>query len=314
MENFSIVIPVHNEMESIPLLANEIELALGSLECDWECIWVDDGSSDSSWNEIKKLGPVHRALRLGRNFGQSSAIMAGCDNSKFELIVTLDSDLQNDPKDIVKMLNILTGDLDCVCGVRMDRNDKLISRKIPSMVANKLARLITGINIRDLGCTLKVFRKYLVTDSRLIGEMHRVLPIYFHMSGAQIKEIPVSHRARKFGNSKYGLNRIFKFMADILLAKVMNKITSRPLYLFGSISLFLFVTGIVTLIFLIIQTPRLGDTPSITEIYFSLFAFGAVIIFGCVIIILLGLLTEVIIRTSVGAKSALKISISEEKK
>ena len=314
MENFSIVIPVHNEVESIPVLADEIEFALGSLDCDWECIWVDDGSSDFSWNEIKKLGPVHRGLRLGRNFGQSSAIMAGCDSAKFELIVTLDSDLQNDPKDIIRMLSTLTSDLDCVCGVRKDRNDKLISRKIPSMVANKLARLITGIRIRDLGCTLKIFRKYLVTDSRLIGEMHRVLPIYFHMSGAKITEIPVSHRARKFGNSKYGLNRIFKFMADVLLAKVMNKITSRPLYLFGAISLLLFFTGSVTLILLIIQAPNLSISLGLTTIYLMLFALGAVVIFGCLIIVLLGLLTEVIIRTSGSAKSALKISILEEKK
>ena len=142
MENFSIVIPVHNEVESIPVLANEIELALGSLECDWECIWVDDGSSDFSWNEIIKLGPVHRALRLGRNFGQSSAIMAGCDSARFELIVTLDSDLQNDPKDIIRMLSTLTSDLDCVCGVRNDRNDKLISRKIPSLIVVSKANII----------------------------------------------------------------------------------------------------------------------------------------------------------------------------
>jgi len=314
MESFSIVIPVHNEMDSIRVLADEIELALDSLECAWECIWVDDGSSDLSWNEIRKLGSTHRALRLGRNFGQSSAIMAGCDNAKFEIIVTLDSDLQNDPKDIIKLLNTLTSDLDCVCGVRKDRNDKLISRKIPSMVANKLARIITGIHIRDLGCTLKVFRKYLITDSRLIGEMHRVLPVYFHMSGARITEIPVSHRARKFGNSKYGLNRIFKFMADILLAKVMNRITSRPLYLFGGISLSLFLTGIATLLFLITQVLVLNSSISFAAISFSIFALGLAVIFGCVIIILLGLLTEVIIRTSDNAKSALKISILEEKK
>lgn len=301
-------------MDNISILANEIELALDSLDCAWECIWVDDGSSDLSWKEITKLGTAHRALRLGRNFGQSSAIMVGCDNAKFEIIVTLDSDLQNDPKDIIKLLSTLTGDLDCVCGVRQDRNDKLISRKIPSMVANKLARLITGIHIKDLGCTLKVFRKYLITDSRLIGEMHRVLPIYFHMSGAQITEIPVSHRARKFGNSKYGLNRIFKFMADILLAKVMNKITSRPLYLFGGISLSLFLTGISTLLFLITQVPGLNSSISFTAMSFGLFALGSAIIFGCVIIILLGLLTEVIIRTSDSAKNTLKISVLEEKK
>jgi glycosyltransferase involved in cell wall biosynthesis len=311
MDNFSIVIPVHNEMENIPLLAHEIEVALNKLNCDWECIWVDDGSTDLSWSELQKLGPIHKGLKLSRNFGQSSAIMAGCDNAKFNLIVTMDSDLQNDPIDIPKILNALSSNLDCVCGVRKDRNDKLISRKIPSMVANKLARLITGIKIKDLGCTLKVFRKHLIADSRLIGEMHRVLPIYFHMSGARISEIQVSHRPRKFGNSKYGLERIFKFMADILLAKVMNKLSSRPLYLFGSISLFLFFSGAAFLTFLFFQPPDFSISQNTTVIQFT---FSAMVVFGCLIIVLLGLITEVIIRNVGSAKDTLNFSVIEEKK
>jgi glycosyltransferase involved in cell wall biosynthesis len=298
-------------MENIPLLAHEIEVALNKLNCDWECIWVDDGSTDLSWSELQKLGPIHKGLKLSRNFGQSSAIMAGCDNAKFNLIVTMDSDLQNDPIDIPKILNALSSNLDCVCGVRKDRNDKLISRKIPSMVANKLARLITGIKIKDLGCTLKVFRKHLIADSRLIGEMHRVLPIYFHMSGARISEIQVSHRPRKFGNSKYGLERIFKFMADILLAKVMNKLSSRPLYLFGSISLFLFFSGAAFLTFLFFQPPDFSISQNTTVIQFT---FSAMVVFGCLIIVLLGLITEVIIRNVGSAKDTLNFSVIEEKK
>ena len=313
MENFSIVIPVHNEMENIPILAGEIESALSLLECNWECIWVDDGSTDISWNEIKKLSQIHKGLKLSRNFGQSSAIMAGCDEARFDLIVTLDSDLQNDPKDIPKILRALNSNLDCVCGIRKNRKDSLFSRKIPSMIANKLAQYITGIQITDLGCTLRVFRKYLVSDSRLIGEMHRVLPVYFHMSGAKMSEIEVNHRERRFGNSKYGLDRIFKFIADILLAKVMNKISTRPLYLFGSTALVLFFLGLVSLIFLLIQLFNSSNSLSVTLVNIALLAFCAIVIFGCINIVLLGLLAEVIIRKSNNSGEILRFNVIEEK-
>ena len=313
MENFSIVIPVHNEMENIPILAGEIESALSLLECNWECIWVDDGSTDISWKEIKKLSQIHKGLKLSRNFGQSSAIMAGCDEARFDLIVTLDSDLQNDPKDIPKILRALNSNLDCVCGIRKNRRDSLFSRKIPSKIANKLARYITGIKITDLGCTLRVFRKYLVSDSRLIGEMHRVLPVYFHMSGAKMSEIEVNHRERRFGNSKYGLDRIFKFIADILLAKVMNKISTRPLYLFGSTALVLFFMGLVSLIFLLIRLVNSSNSLSVNSVNIAVLAFCAILIFGCINIVLLGLLAEVIIRKSNNSGELLRFNVIEEK-
>jgi len=298
MDDFSIVIPLLNESESIPILAREIEEALRSIDCDWECIWVDDGSSDSSWNELNKLGQNHRALKLSRNLGQSSAIMAGCDNASFDLIVTLDADLQNNPEDILRLLSLLNNQLDCICGIRANRSDKLFSRKIPSLVANWLARKVTGVPVTDLGCTLRVFRKHLVTDNRLIGEMHRVLPIYFHLSGARIAEIEVDHRSRRFGNSKYGLERIFKFMADILLAKVMNKITTRPLFFFGSISLLFLFVGLTTIFFTLIWSahPETEIHPSLTD--FSLIILGMAAIALSFLITLLGLLTEVIIRKS----------------
>jgi dolichol-phosphate mannosyltransferase len=298
MDDFSIVIPLLNESESIPILAREIEEALRSIDCDWECIWVDDGSSDSSWNELNKLGQNHRALKLSRNLGQSSAIMAGCDNASFDLIVTLDADLQNNPEDILRLLSLLNNQLDCICGIRANRSDKLFSRKIPSLVANWLARKVTGVPVTDLGCTLRVFRKHLVTDNRLIGEMHRVLPIYFHLSGARIAEIEVGHRSRRFGNSKYGLERIFKFMADILLAKVMNKITTRPLYFFGSISLLFLFVGLTTIFFTLIWSahPETEIHPSLTD--FSLIILGMAAIALSFLITILGLLTEVIIRKS----------------
>lgn len=313
MNNFSIVIPVHNEVENIPILASEIELALNPLDCEWECIWVDDGSTDLSWNELKILGPLHKGIKLSRNFGQSSAIMAGCDLAKFDLIVTLDSDLQNDPRDIPRILEALNSNLDCVCGIRRNRKDHLISRKIPSKIANKLAQYVTGIRITDLGCTLKVFRKYLISDSRLIGEMHRVLPVYFHMSGAKLSEIDVNHRERRFGKSKYGLNRIFKFIADILLAKVMNKISTRPLYLFGSIALMLLLTGLVSFILFIIKMFDSDNYLYSSQVEIDLATFCAVFVFGSINIVLLGLLAEVIIRKSDNSSELIKFNVIEEK-
>ena len=296
MENFSIVIPLYNEAENIPILAREIDDVLSTIDVKWESIWVDDGSTDRSWQELNKLAENHRGIRLSRNLGQSTAIMAGCDSANFDLIVTLDADLQNNPKDIPRLLSTVTPSLDCVCGIRKNRNDKLFSRKIPSLIANFIARKVTKVPVSDLGCTLRVFRKHLVTDNRLIGEMHRVLPIYFHLSGARIQQIEVDHRDRKFGESKYGLERIFKFIADIFLAKFMNKITTRPLYFFGLISLLLMVFG-----FIMVSVPIFGTNNSVPNLCSKpinfLFIFSGVsAFFSALIITLLGLLTEVLIR------------------
>jgi glycosyltransferase involved in cell wall biosynthesis len=298
MKNFSIVVPLLNESESIPILAREIEEALNSIDGNWECIWVDDGSTDSSWDELVKLGGRNRALKLSRNLGQSSAIMAGCDNAKFDLIVTLDADLQNNPKDILNLLASLDDRLDCICGIRINRSDKLFSRRIPSFVANWLARKVTGVPVTDLGCTLRIFRKHLVTDNRLIGEMHRVLPVYFHLSGARMAEIPVDHRSRRFGNSKYGLDRILKFMADILLAKVMSKITTRPLYFFGNISLFCLISGLITMLSVLSGVFN-QDEPTLISITNVGLIFVSVAMFSLSLVMtIFGLLTEVIIRKS----------------
>lgn len=298
MKNFSVVIPLLNESESIPILAREIEEALNSIDDNWECIWVDDGSTDASWHELSKLSGRHRALKLSRNLGQSSAIMAGCDNAKFDLIVTLDADLQNNPKDILSLLASLDERFDCICGIRKNRNDKLFSRRIPSFVANWLARRVTGVPVTDLGCTLRIFRKHLVTDNRLIGEMHRVLPVYFHLSGARIAEIAVDHRSRRFGNSKYGLDRIFKFMADILLAKVMSKITTRPLYFFGNISLFCLISGVITVSYVLVKVFSQDEPSQISITNVGLIFVGVAMFSLSLVMTIFGLLTEVIIRKS----------------
>lgn len=313
MKDFSIVIPLLNESESIPVLAHEIEEALNSMTNNWECIWVDDGSIDSSWIELNKLSVRHRALKLSRNLGQSSAIMAGCDHAKFDVIVTLDADLQNNPKDIIRLLKSLNESLDCVCGVRKKRNDKLISRRIPSHIANWLAQKVTGVPVTDLGCTLRVFRKHLVTDNRLIGEMHRVLPVYFHLSGARIAEIVVDHRSRRFGNSKYGLNRIFKFMADILLAKVMSKITTRPLYFFGAISLVCLMMGLMIIFVGLVRILYFPELLQITLFNYALILVSIAMLSLSLIMTVFGLLSEVIIRKSSSTNEKSQYNVIESK-
>jgi dolichol-phosphate mannosyltransferase len=313
MKDFSVVIPLLNESESISVLAREIEEALNSIDNNWECIWVDDGSVDNSWAELSKLSGRHRALKLSRNLGQSSAIMAGCDHANFDLIVTLDADLQNNPKDILRLLESLDESLDCVCGIRKNRNDKMFSRKIPSFIANWLARRVTGVPVTDLGCTLRIFRKHLVTDNRLIGEMHRVLPVYFHLSGARMAEIAVDHRSRRFGSSKYGLDRIFKFMADILLAKVMSKITTRPLYFFGTISLFCLLIGVTTIfteLIIILYFPGLLQVSLINIVLIIV----TVAMFSLSLVMtVFGLLTEVIIRKSSITSEETQYNVIESK-
>lgn len=288
----SIVIPMFNESRNIGLLAKEIDCAMKASSIDFECIWVDDGSTDSSWLEVLELNGNHRGIKLSRNSGQATAMMAGIENAKSEIIVTMDSDLQNDPNDIIRLLEKLTDEFDVVCGVRKSRQDKLFTRKIPSLFANFLARKMSGVPVSDLGCTLRVFRSHLVSTNRIIGEMHRLLVVYFHLEGARITEIEVNHRARIHGESKYGLERFFKFIADLILASGMNYIMRKPLYLFGSMALASFTFGAISLasaIFLrVFGVKAYIDTSLVT---------GSMILMSTsLILISIGLLSELVIR------------------
>jgi glycosyltransferase involved in cell wall biosynthesis len=209
-ECYSVIIPIFNEEKNIPILAKEIEVAFNGFSREYEVVWVDDGSEDDSWAEITRLETPHRGIRLSRNEGQSSALMAGIDNSSFRSIITLDGDLQNDPADFPALIEEFERGNDVVAGIRNKRKDNLLTRRIPSRLANSIAGFFTGTKITDLGCTLRVFKKSLVEEDRIIGEMHRVLMIFFHNSAARISKIPVNHRARIHGKSKYGLLRTFK--------------------------------------------------------------------------------------------------------
>ncbi len=244
--NISIVIPVFNEDGNISNLSLEISRLFIDTVYEWECIWVDDASSDSSWSEIKKLESPNKGIRLRSNSGQTTAIMAGINHSNFDFIITLDGDGQNDPSDILKMIKIMESDLDIdlIQGYRVKRNDNLFTRRIPSRVANSIMRLITGHHVLDLGCSLRLFKKNLMKNLTLTGEMHRLFTLYLLDNGAKIFQTKVNHRKRLSGKSKYGLGRVLKLFIDVVLYKALKIIFINPIYTFGKFALFGYILGV----------------------------------------------------------------------
>lgn len=249
----SLVIPIFNEEDSIIILNEKIFKALKGY--NFEIIYVDDSSSDSSREVIKSINRKKVILvELSKNYGQSLALAAGFDIAKGDYIITLDGDLQNDPNDILPMLNkAVEGDWDIVTGIRVKRKDSII-KTIPSRIANFIIRTLTRLNISDQGCALKVFKKETAKSLNLYGEMHRFINLAAYLDGARITEVPVTHNPRKFGYSKYGLGRIFKVINDLLLILFQKKFLQKPIYFFGSIGIIIFSTGsILSLYFFVIR-------------------------------------------------------------
>ncbi len=232
----SIVVPLFNEEENIPLLHAAVRDALTS-EWSWELVLVDDGSSDHTVEialEAAARDPRIRVVQLSRNYGQTLAMQAGFDQARGQVVVSMDGDLQNDPRDIPRLVAMLESGYDLVAGYRERRQDRLISRKIPSFVANRMIRAITGVDIRDNGCSLKAYRRETLRRMHLYSDMHRFLPaLAAATAGARITEIPVRHHARRFGQSKYGLSRIFKLLADLITITMISWFRERPLVLFS---------------------------------------------------------------------------------
>jgi glycosyltransferase involved in cell wall biosynthesis len=231
----SVVAPLYNERQNVrPLVAWILE-ALESYPDPFEVILVDDGSRDGTWSEIRAVAgdPRVHGLKLGRNVGQTAAMMAGFDHARGEVIVSLDGDLQNDPGDIPALVAKLEEGYDLVCGWRRQRQDKLLLRKVPSWVANRLIRRLTGVPITDNGCSLKAYRRKLLDRIPLYAEQHRFIPALSASVGARITEMPVRHHARRFGESKYGLSRTVKVLVDLLTLKMITTFRSRPLVGFG---------------------------------------------------------------------------------
>ncbi len=247
-ELVSIIVPVYNEEESITPLFEEIRTALEGWAHPWELLFVNDGSRDGSaaiLDELVRRDARVRVVHLRRNFGQTAAMSAGIDHARGEVFVPIDGDLQNDPADIPALVQRLDDGFDVVSGWRKNRQDKAVTRKLPSWCANRIISTISGVALHDYGCTLKAYRRDVIDGVRLYGEMHRFIPIYAHMQGGAITEMVVNHRARQFGKSKYGLNRIFKVILDLLLVKFLAAWSAKPMYVFGGFGLLCLVGSLV---------------------------------------------------------------------
>ena len=232
----SIFLPVFNEEPNLRLLHAKLDEALQQLGRTAEIIYVDDGSTDGSLNvlrELARLDPRIRVIALRRNYGQTPAMAAGIDAARGEVLIPMDADLQNDPADIARLLEKIDEGYDVVSGWRKNRQDKLITRKFPSMIANRMISWIGGVPLHDYGCSLKAYRRESLADVHLYGEMHRFIPIYASWSGARVTEIPVEHHARTMGKSKYGLSRTIKVVFDLMTIKFMASYQTKPLYVFG---------------------------------------------------------------------------------
>ena len=236
----SLIVPIYNELENVPLLYEQITRALDGWEHTWELVCVDDGSRDGSAArliEIASRDPRVKLVRFRRNYGQTAAMQAGIDHASGDVLVTLDGDLQNDPADIPMLVSRLEAGYDLIHGWRKHRQDTLVTRKIPSKIANWLIARVTGFPIHDLGCTLKAIRREIAADLELYGEMHRFIPILAHWKGARCLEVVTNHRPRRFGKTKYGLSRTLRVVLDLMTVKFLLSYSASPMKLFGMIGL-----------------------------------------------------------------------------
>ena len=292
MPELSVVITVMNEEENIQPLLAAISSALDGI--DYEVILVDDGSTDVTKKRILQFSDERTILvELRRNYGQSTAMTAGIDHSKGTYVALLDGDLQNDPTDIPSMLKLLKEeDWDVVAGNRANRKDGMLLRKIPSKIANALIRRMTGVYIKDYGCTLKIFKREIAEDLGLYGELHRFIPVLAKLQGANITQVDVKHHHRKFGKSKYGINRTFKVMSDLVLMVFMRKYMQKPMHLFGTLGFISVGIGIIINLYLLIikiMGQDIWGKP--------LMILGLILLLGGIQLITIGILAEVNVRT-----------------
>ena len=292
----SIVIPIYNEKDNIGYFYEKITKALDKPAFSFEIIFVNDGSTDFSDRKLKAVALQDskvKVIELRRNFGQTAAMMAGIDYSSGDIIITMDGDLQNDPEDITKLIEKLDEGYDVCSGWRKYRKDNWFSRVLPSKMANFLISKISRVPLKDYGCTLKAYRRDVIKDVRLYGEMHRFIPIYAAWQGANVCEIPVTHHARKHGKSKYGINRTFKVILDLMVIKFLGSYSQKPIYVFGGFGLFNFVLSFLSFALMIYYKYCGGKTfvetplPQLVVLFF-LMGFMSV---------LMGLIAEIQMRT-----------------
>lgn len=294
----SITIPIYNEAGSIGLLYDKIRTAMEKQPRPWELVLVNDGSTDGSDELLDEIAAKDQRVKIvhfRRNFGQTAAMMAGFDFSKGEVIIPMDGDLQNDPEDIPLLLAKLDEGFDVVSGWRKDRQDNAIKRNFPSIMANRLISWVSGVRLHDFGCSLKAYRREVLEGIRLYGEMHRFLPIYAKWHGAEIAEVVVRHHPRVHGNSKYGLERVLKVVADLITVKFLDRFQQKPMYLFAGVGLIFLIISFLT--FLLAVVFKFFLTPGKAFVETPLPLITAVAGTAGVMCILMGLLAEMIVRT-----------------
>lgn len=309
--DISVVVPVLNEEESIPNLHQRLTEALEQAGRSYEIIIIDDGSTDRSFEILSALqaGDEHlRVVRFRRNYGQTAAFAAGFDRAQGEVVITIDADLQNDPADIPALLAKLDEGYDVVSGWRANRQDRFLDRRLPSMIANGLIRWATGVRIHDYGCSLKAYRREVLADVQLYGELHRFLPALAHGAGARVTEIAVNHHPRRFGKSKYGLSRTLKVILDIVVVRFLMSFSTRPIHVFGLLGLVSFLVGAALLAYLAVV--RLLLLQSIAERPLLLFAILLTML--GVQLVTTGLLAELTTRTYYESQGKSIYTVREE--
>ena len=292
----SVFLPVYNEEPNLRPLHAKLDQALKSLGRSAEIVYVDDGSNDGSLKVLREIAGADsrvRVVALRRNYGQTAAMAAGIDAARGKVLIPMDVDMQNDPADIERLLHKLDEGYDVVSGWRKNRKDKMVTRKIPSMIANRLISWIGGVPLHDYGCSLKAYRRESLQDVRLYGEMHRFIPIYASWAGARVTEIPVEHHARTMGKSKYGLSRTLKVVFDLMTIKFMASYQTKPIYVFGLFGMLAFaislLAGLYAVFLKIFHKADFVQTP-LPILAIVMFAVG-------VQFLLMGLLAEMLVRT-----------------
>ena len=292
----SVFLPVYNEEPNLPPLHAKLDEALRALDRTSEIIYVDDGSSDGSLRVLRELARLDsrvRVVALKRNYGQTAAMAAGIDAAQGQVLIPMDADLQNDPNDIVRLLEKLDQGYDVVSGWRKNRQDKVVTRKIPSMIANRLISWIGGVPLHDYGCTLKAYRLESLSSVRLYGEMHRFIPILASWEGARVAEIPVTHHPRTMGKSKYGLSRTFKVVFDLMTIKFMASYQTKPIYIFGTFGMLAIALSVIAGVWAMFLKLWEGVSLILTPLP----VIAVVMLAIGVQFLLMGLLAEMLVRT-----------------
>ena len=292
----SVVIPIYNEEENVTLLYDELTEVMKSMACSYEILFVDDGSTDSTLSILQSMQAADQRIvvvKFRRNFGQTAAMSAGFDYSSGDVIITMDGDLQNDPRDIPRFIQKIEEGFDVVTGWRHDRKDAFLNRRLPSIIANKIISWTTGVDLHDYGCTLKAFRKEVIKNIHLYGEMHRFIPAIASGMGISFTEIKVNHRARQFGTSKYGISRTIRVVLDLITVKFLLSYATRPIQIFGLLGVISGTAGFLIALIMTIQRQffdiPLSDRPMLL--------LAIVLIFVGIQFISIGLIGELQART-----------------